>query len=136
MISFNVTIIDDNIAECAELFTFDLEILAAYAALGVMKGSPDIATVNIMDDDGEHIHCMMPSSVYNVILKYHQQVQSMHLFVHAVEELMISLDSDAYSVREDVGTFMAAITATRVADFPYTVSVDSTDGTAVGNGLI
>ena len=53
-------------------------------------------------------------------------------FVHAVEELMISLDSDEYSVREDVGTFMAVVTATRAADFPYTVTVDSADGTAVG----
>ena len=45
---------------------------------------------------------------------------------------MISLDSDEYSVREDVGTFMAVVTATRAADFPYTVTVDSADGTAVG----
>ena len=53
-------------------------------------------------------------------------------FVHAVEELMISLDSDGYSVREDVGFFTATITATRAAEFPYTVTVDSADGTAVG----
>ena len=53
-------------------------------------------------------------------------------FVNAVEELMISLDSDEYSVREDVGFFTATITATREADFPYTVTVDSADGTAVG----
>ena len=72
---------------------------------------------------------------YNVILKYPQQVQSMHLFVHAVEELMISLDSDDYSVREDVGTFMATITATRAVDFPYTVTVGSVDGTAVGKKM-
>ena len=63
VISFNVTIIDDNIAECAELFTLDLETPAASAALGVMKGSPDTATVNIMDDDGEDIHC-----VYNALV--------------------------------------------------------------------
>ena len=53
-------------------------------------------------------------------------------FVHAVEELMISLDSDGYSVREDVGFFTATITATRAAEFPYTVTVDSADGTAIG----
>ena len=52
VISFNVTIIDDNIAELAELFTLDLEIPATSAAMGVIKGSPDIATVNIMDDEG------------------------------------------------------------------------------------
>ena len=56
----------------------------------------------------------------------------MHLFVHAVEELMISLDSDEYSVREDVGSFVAVVTATQEADFPYTVTVVNTDGTAVG----
>ena len=52
VISFNVTIIDDNIAELAEFFTLDLEIPAASAAMGVIKGSPDTATVNIMDDEG------------------------------------------------------------------------------------
>ena len=53
VISFNVTIIDDNIAECAKLFTLDLEIPDAAAAMSVIKGSPDSATVHIMDDDGE-----------------------------------------------------------------------------------
>ena len=52
VISFNVTIIDDNIAELAELFTLYLEIPAAFAAVGVIKGLPDTATVNIMDDEG------------------------------------------------------------------------------------
>ena len=51
--NFNVPIINDNIAELAESFTLDLEIPAASAAMGVMKGSPDTATVNIMDDEGE-----------------------------------------------------------------------------------
>ena len=53
MISFNVTIIDDNIAECAKLFTLDVEIPDAAATMGVIKGSPDSATVHILDDDGE-----------------------------------------------------------------------------------
>ena len=52
VISFNVTIIDDNIAELAELFTLDLDIPAVAAAIGVVKGSPNTATVNIMDDEG------------------------------------------------------------------------------------
>ena len=52
MISFNVTIIDDKVAELAEKFTLDLEIPAASAAMGVIKGSPDRASVNIMDDEG------------------------------------------------------------------------------------
>ena len=52
VISFNVTIIDDNIAELAELFTLDLEIPAAAAAMGIIKGCHDSATVNIKDDEG------------------------------------------------------------------------------------
>ena len=52
VISFNVTITDDNIAELAELFTLDLEIPAASADIGVIKGSPDTATVSIMDNEG------------------------------------------------------------------------------------
>ena len=52
MINFNVTIIDDNIAEFTELFTLDLEIPAASTAMGVIKGSPDTATVNIVDNEG------------------------------------------------------------------------------------
>ena len=45
---------------------------------------------------------------------------------------MISLDSANYSVKEDAGSFMSVVTAARAADFPYTVTVDSADGTAVG----
>ena len=50
--SFNVSIINDDIAECPELFTLALEIPPASVAMGVIAGSPDTATVNIMDDDG------------------------------------------------------------------------------------
>ena len=50
--NFNVPIINDNIAELAESFTLDLEIPPASAAMGVEKGSPDTATVNIVDDEG------------------------------------------------------------------------------------
>ena len=53
VMNFNVPITNDNIAELAESFTLDLEIPAASAAMGVMKGSPDTATVNIVDDEGE-----------------------------------------------------------------------------------
>ena len=53
MVSFNVTILNDGIAECAKLFTLDLDIPAAAAAMGVIRGSPDTATVHITDDDGE-----------------------------------------------------------------------------------
>ena len=63
VIGFSVTIIDDNIAELAELFTLDLEIPAVAEAIGVLKGSPYNATVNIIDDDGKYIHCMMPLSI-------------------------------------------------------------------------
>ena len=52
VISFNVTIIDDNIAELAELFTLNLVIPAAAAAMGVRMGETANATVNIMDDEG------------------------------------------------------------------------------------
>ena len=52
MKSFNVSIINDDIAECPELFTLALEIPPASVAMGVIAGSPDTATVNIMDDDG------------------------------------------------------------------------------------
>ena len=52
VISFNVTIIDDNIAELAEMFTLDLEIPDVAAAMGVIKGSPDTATISIMADEG------------------------------------------------------------------------------------
>ena len=51
-ISFNVTIIDDNVAELAELLTLYLEIPAAAAVMGVIKGSPDTATISIMSDEG------------------------------------------------------------------------------------
>ena len=52
VIAFNVPIINDNIAELAESVTLDLVIPPASTAMGVIAGSPDTATVNIMDDDG------------------------------------------------------------------------------------
>ena len=55
MISFNVTIIDDNIAELAEMFTLNLEIPAVAAAIGVIKGSPNTATISIMAGEGTYI---------------------------------------------------------------------------------
>lgn len=53
MVSFNVPILDDAIAEYAKLFNLDLEIPAAAAGMGVIRGSPDTATIHIVDDDGE-----------------------------------------------------------------------------------
>ena len=52
MVSFNVTIIDDNIAELAELFTLDLEIPAVASARCIIMGSPGTSTVSILDDEG------------------------------------------------------------------------------------
>ena len=53
VVSFNVTILDDTTAECAKMFNLDLYIPEAAAGMGVIRGSPDTATVHIMDDDGE-----------------------------------------------------------------------------------
>ena len=53
VVSFNVSILDDTIAECAKLFNLDLDIPQTAAGMGVIKGTPDTATVHIMDDDGE-----------------------------------------------------------------------------------
>ena len=52
-ISFNVSIINDDVIELDERFALDLEIPEAAAALRVVRGSPDTATVNILDDDSE-----------------------------------------------------------------------------------
>ena len=52
VMSFNVSIINDNIAEPAESFTLTLEIPPASVALAVTRGSPDNVTVNIIDDEG------------------------------------------------------------------------------------
>ena len=35
-------------------------------------------------------------------------------------------------VKEDVGSFVAAIVASRAADYNYTVTVETSDGTAIG----
>ena len=35
-------------------------------------------------------------------------------------------------MKENVGSFVAAVEASRAADFPYTVTVVTADGTAVG----
>ena len=53
VISFNVSIINNEVVETTEDFFLHLEIPPASATMGVIKGSPDNATVNIMDDDSE-----------------------------------------------------------------------------------
>ena len=50
-VDFNVTINDDNTIECPEEFILELVIPEA-AALNVRKGTPDSASVSIMDNDG------------------------------------------------------------------------------------
>ena len=52
VVTFNVPILNDGIAELAESFTLTLEIPAASVALAVTRGSPDNVTVNIIDDEG------------------------------------------------------------------------------------
>ena len=52
MASFSVPIVDDEVAESPEDFFLDLEIPPA--SLGVVKGSPGIATVSITDEDSEY----------------------------------------------------------------------------------
>ena len=56
VITFNVPIISDAIAELAKSFTLTLEIPPASAATGVIKESPDIATVSIMNGKGYCIY--------------------------------------------------------------------------------
>ena len=47
-----MTISNDEVAECEESFTMDLEIPRAATAMGVIKGTTHTATVHIGDDDG------------------------------------------------------------------------------------
>ena len=53
-------------------------------------------------------------------------------FIHPVENLHFFIDNGDYMVKENVGSFVAAVVASRAADFDYTVTVDTSDGTAVG----
>ena len=50
----------------------------------------------------------------------------------AVEDLFVSFQMANYSVAESIGSFIAIVYATREAEFPYTVSVATADGTALG----
>ena len=52
-VSFTVTIRDERLDESDEEFYIELEIPSAYANRGVVKASPDNATVIILNDDGE-----------------------------------------------------------------------------------
>ena len=53
-LSFNVTIVNDNITEVAEMFSVSLTLDPAdQARIGnLVTVSPDVATVTIQDDDG------------------------------------------------------------------------------------
>ena len=52
-LSFTVAIRDERLVELDEEFYIELEIPSAVANRGVVKDSPDNATVIIRDDDGE-----------------------------------------------------------------------------------
>ena len=55
VISFNVPIANDLVAELPEAFFLDLEIPPAADSMSIVKGPPDSATVNIRDDDSEYM---------------------------------------------------------------------------------
>ena len=52
-VTFTVTIRDERLVERDEEFYIELEIPSAAANRGVVKDSPDSATVIIQDDDSE-----------------------------------------------------------------------------------
>ena len=54
------------------------------------------------------------------------------LLNHAVEDLRLSIENADYMVKENVGSFVTAVVASRAVDFEYTVTVETSDGTAVG----
>ena len=52
-VTFTVAIRDERLVEPNEAFYIEVEIPSAAANRGVVKASPDNATVIIQDDDGE-----------------------------------------------------------------------------------
>ena len=52
-VTFTVTIRDEGLVESDEKFYIELEIPSAAANLGVIKGNVALATVTILNDDGE-----------------------------------------------------------------------------------
>ena len=68
MTSFPVPIVNDEVGECPEEFFLDLEIPAAASAMGVIRGSPDNAAVNIADEDGK----CYPTASYGTVAFHHQ----------------------------------------------------------------
>ena len=59
-LSFNVSVVDDNIPENGEMFRVSLTLDPAdQARLGSrVTVSPDVATVTIQDDDGKHFNVL------------------------------------------------------------------------------
>ena len=59
-VSFTVTIRDEGLVELDEEFYIELEIPSAAANLSVIKGDVALATVTILNDDGEYssMHCL------------------------------------------------------------------------------
>ena len=63
--TFKVYISDDLVAESSEDFFLDLEIPSNAVAAGAIKWSPDIATVEIANDDSEYCSSAPYSSEHN-----------------------------------------------------------------------
>ena len=68
-----------------------------------------------------------------LILRYYDFTKLLIIIIiHAVEDLRLSIESADYMVKENNGSFVAAVVVSRAADFNYTITVETSDGTAVG----
>ena len=78
--NFSIPITDDDIFESDETFFLTLVIPQPAQNIGVMRGDPFMATVTIIDDDGE---CSVISFPHTYTFKCSQYLQS-PLGPHAV----------------------------------------------------
>ncbi len=79
-VTFTVTIRDEGLVELDEEFYIELEIPSAAANRGVVKASPDNATVIIRDDDGECClkHCKAEHNQNNLIaINFHLNITAL-----------------------------------------------------------
>ena len=112
-LSFDVSIVNDNVTEDAETFTARLTLDPAdQARLGSrVTVLPDVATVTINDNDGRQ-------SIHEVTLARIAVTMNILRFYNLIylSDVVVGFVQRSYSEDEDVGTFSVCVAVTMPLD--------------------
>ena len=127
-ISFNVSVVKDNILEDTEMFGASLALDPAdQARIGNhLTVSPDVATVTIQDNDG--------MLLFTELILPHDMLSELHFFNLFAAEITVGYVQTAMTVLESdgVATLTVAISEKVSIETSFALLVSTMEGTATG----